>query len=189
MSKNQYDLKQFYTSIIRKNPLRFGYQFIVQFFSSPGSPGFYLNNDPNDPKYMFTYYVQTTSIPKVEIGSAKVAFLAAGFEVPSVVKYPESWTVDILIDQGMTQYNNLLHWQEQISSYRNSQGGTKTIPQTYAKLTLLDSSMRETSKKYTMMGVWIQQLGELQFEYKEGSTQISKCKCTFALQYWYERRY
>ena len=124
MKDNAYDLKGFYNNIIKHHPLRFGHQFTVEFFTGGSSTTgmFNGNGDGTEPSHMFTYFVQATSIPKVEITAGKVAYLAAGFEVPSTVKYPDSWTVDIIIDQGLSQYNKLVSWQEAMSDLRTSQG-------------------------------------------------------------------
>ena len=112
--------------------------------------------------------------------------MAAGFEVPGVVKYPEDWSVDIIIDQGLTQYNRLLSWQQAISDFKKSQGGSKTIPNVFAKVNLLDNTMRNITKSYIMEGVWIEELGALEFQYQEGNADIHKCSCKFAMQYWYD---
>jgi hypothetical protein len=112
--------------------------------------------------------------------------MAAGFEVPGTVKYPEEWTVEIIIDQGLTQYNRLLSWQQAMSDYKRSQGGSKVIPNIFAKVNLLDNTMRNITKSYIMEGVWIEELSQLDFQYQEGSAEVAKCKCKFALQYWYD---
>lgn len=69
-----------------------------------------------------TYFVQSSQIPDVEISEAKVNYLGAGFVVPGVVKYPETWKVKILLDNNMTYYKLLQKWQETISSFKNNQG-------------------------------------------------------------------
>ena len=191
MKPNTYDLKGFYNNILTGHPLRYAHQFTLEFFGNDlgnwAKTGQFIGNgDSTNPSTMFTYYAQSASIPKVDIGSAKVNYLAAGFEVPGVVKYPDSWTVEIIIDQGLTQYNRLLSWEQAMSDYSRSQGGSKTIPNIFAKVNLLDNTMRNITKSYIMEGVWIEDLGALDFAYQEGSTDISKCSCTFAMQYWYD---
>lgn len=37
------------------------------------------------------FWIKSASIPNVDITPAKVNFLANGFEVPGVVKYPDTW--------------------------------------------------------------------------------------------------
>ena len=184
---NEYHIKEFYKNITQKYPLRLGHQFVVEFFGAGlndmSTAGFGINTKDD---LKFTYYVQSTSIPQVDIGSAHVNYMAAGFEVPGVIKYPDNWSVEIIIDQGMTQYTRLRNWQEAISSYRLNSGGYKVIPNVSAHVNLLDSTMTKIVKTYVMEGAWIESLGDLQFKYNEGSSEIKKCSCNFAFQYWYE---
>lgn len=70
----------------------------------------------------FSVYVKSSKIPAVDITSAKVAYFGAGFEVPGVIKYPESWEVKIILDQNLTVYKKLRAWMEYHSSYKNSTG-------------------------------------------------------------------
>ena len=149
-------------------------------------PEILYGTDPNDIVNNITYYVQSSKIPEVNINSAKVSYFAAGFEVPGVVKYPDQWTVEILLGQDMLQYRRLQSWQEALSNYRYSGGGYKVIPSVNARVNLLDSTMRNVVRSYVMEGVWIENLGNLEFQYQEGAAEPMKCTCTFAMQYWYE---
>ena len=79
-------------------------------------------NNTSVPSENFTYYVRSTSIPKISVGSAKVNYFAAGFEVPGIINYPDSWDVTFLLDENLTQYNLLKNWQEALSNYRFSGG-------------------------------------------------------------------
>lgn len=166
---NRYNLMEFYNNITKRHPLRYGHQFTVEFQgASLGElTGAFGPADPSDVVNNITYYVQSSTIPEVSINSVKVNFYSAGFEVPGVVKYPESWTVDILLGQDLYQYKRLQSWQEAMSNYRLSGGGTKVIPNVIAKVNLLDSTMRYVVKTYIMEGVWIDTLGDVKFEYKE----------------------
>lgn len=189
MKKNSYNLMEFYKNITQTHPLRYGHQFTVEFLgNSLGGveTGDFGPSSPGDIKNNITYYVQSSKIPQIEINSAKVSYLAAGFEVPGVVKYPDSWDVEILLDQDLTQYKRLRSWQEAMSSYKYSGGGYKTIPNVIAQVNLLDNTMQNIVKSYRMEGVWIADLQNIDLKYQEGATEISKCKCTFTMQYFYE---
>lgn len=133
-----------------------------------------------------TYYIKSASIPQSEIKNANVAFLAAGFVVPGIISYPEDWTVDILLDQDLTMYRRLKMWHEEISSYRLDGGGKKVIPHVTANVNLLDNTMQNIVRRYVMEGCWIQELGNVDFKYEEGSSTVQKCTCKFAMQYFYE---
>lgn len=185
---NTYNLMEFYNNITKTRPLRYGHQFTIEFLGSSlgGLTGYFNPPNESEPVNNITYYVQSSKIPQVEINSAKVAYFAAGFEVPGVVKYPDQWTVEILLGQDLGQYKRLQSWQEAMSSYRLSGGGNKIIPEVKAKVNLLDSKMRNVVKTYMMEGVWIENLSELSFQYQEGAAEIMKCTCTFTMQYWYD---
>ena len=186
---NTYNVMEYYKNITQKHPLRYQHQFTVEFLgSSLGTieTGEFNASDTSDIRNNITYWVQSSEIPQVTVSSVKVDFFAAGFEIPGVVKYPDSWKTSILIDQNLTQYNRLRSWQEAMSSYTKSGGGYKTIPNVIAKVNLLDSTMQYVVKSYIMEGVWISELSDLQFEYKEGSSDIMTCNCTFTMQYFYE---
>lgn len=187
-NKNLYNLKKFYNQIITKTPLRFGHQFTVQFNGRDliryAGPGF---NQQNEPKFNITYYVRASEIPQIDINSAKVSYFSAGFEIPGTIKYPEQWNVTILLDQDLTQYNILRRWQEEMSSYRISGGGVKTIPNITASVNLLDRTFQNVVKEYVMEGVWISDLGQVDFQYQEGSSDAKTCACTFNFQYFYEK--
>ena len=188
--RNSYNLMEFYKNITQRHPLRYGHQFTVEFFGDSlgdlATTGNFGPSTPGDVKGNFTYYVQSSKIPAVDINSAKVSYFAAGFEVPGVIKYPESWDVEILLDQDLTQYKRLQSWQEAMSSYKYSGGGSKTIPSVIAQVNLLDNTMQRIVKSYRMEGVWIADLGNVDFQYSEGASDIQKCKCTFTMQYFYE---
>lgn len=185
-SRNTYNIMEFYKNITQRHPLRYGHQFTVEFITGDESVGEFQRGNINDPVNNITYYVQSSEIPQVDIGSAKVAFYAAGFEVPGVIKYPDSWKVNILLGQDLYQYKRLQSWMEEMSSYRRSGGGNKTIPNVKAHVNLLDSKMLNVVKRYVMEGVWIESLGDVRFEYKEGDSNMMTCDCTFTMQYWYE---
>ena len=184
---NHYNLMEFYNNITKTRPLRYGHQFTIEFIGgSLGGLTGYFNPPNEEPVNNITYYVQSSKIPSVEINSAKVAYFSAGFEIPGTVKYPDQWTVEILLGQDLGQYKRLQSWQEAMSNYAYSAGGNKIIPNVQAKVNLLDSYMKNIVKTYMMEGVWIENLSELSFQYQEGSAEIMKCTCTFTMQYWYD---
>lgn len=184
--QNTYNLRDFYNNITKRHPLRYGHQFTIEFITGGSDTGGFGKDDTKNVMNNITYYVQSSKIPSVDINSAKVSFYSAGFEVPGVIKYPENWDVTILLGQDLLQYRLLQRWQETISDYRRSGGGVKTIPNVKAYVNLLDSTMQNVVKTYVMEGVWIENLSELKFEYKEGESTTMTCTCTFTMQYWYE---
>jgi hypothetical protein len=168
--------------IIKETPFRFGHQFTVE-FQGPDLPEYLKSTGVND---NITYYVRSASIPKVDVKSANVSFLAAGFVVPGVIEYPEDWQVEILLDQDLTMYRRLKMWHEEISSYRLDGGGKKVIPHITANVNLLDNTMQNIVRRYIMEGVWISELSNVDFKYQEGASDTLKCTAKFVMQYFYE---
>jgi hypothetical protein len=180
---NEFNLKEFYTGIIKQTPFRFGHQFTVEFFSNDSEQTSYFTNVNGQP---ITYYIRSTKIPKADIKSATVPFLAAGFVVPGVIAYPEEWDVTILLDSQLTAYTNLKRWHDSISSYKWDGGGKKVIPSVTGKVNLLDNTMQNVVKRYMIEGIWIQELGNVDFQYQEGAGEVKTCPCKFTMQYFYE---
>jgi hypothetical protein len=118
MAGNAYNLQDFYSQILKTKPVRLGHQFYIE-FNGPDATSVGLDQNTK-------YYVKSSKIPAVDITSAKVAYFGAGFEVPGVIKYPDSWEVKILLESGdasaMSRYLALKRWQENISSYKLSTG-------------------------------------------------------------------
>ena len=64
--------------------------------------------------------------------------------------------------------------------------GVKTIPNINARVGLLDRTMTNIIKNYIMEGVWIQKVGEVDFQYQEGASEAKTCTGTFTMQYFYD---
>jgi len=52
-------------------------------------------------------------------------------------------------------------------------------------VSLLDNTMQNIQKVFVMEGVWIQSLGQVQFNYSNGGAQLATCAATFEYQYFY----
>lgn len=121
--RNQYDLKTFYKNLLQKTPLYYSHQFFIEFYGT-GLKDIYFNqwamnsDDILNPKF----WIKSASIPNVDITPAKVNFLANGFEVPGVVKYPDTWQVTFMLDQQLSQYRFLQLQQRYMASLENSGG-------------------------------------------------------------------
>ena len=78
--KNTYNLMDFYRNNTQQHPLRYGHQFTVEFLGRSLNgieTGDFVGADPNSVIDNITYYVQSSSIPKVNIGNVNVPFFAA----------------------------------------------------------------------------------------------------------------
>lgn len=190
--KNTYHIADFYKTIGQQHPLQYGHQFILQFIAPLGQTGSILQGDnafgrkDSSNVQCFTYWAQSATVPEQTITQGKVKFLANDFVVPGVVKFGDSWKVDILLDQDLTQYNKLQAWHRLISDFSKSGGGKKVIPNVQGKISLLDNTMQNVKSTFIMEGVWLNQLGQISFEYKQGGDAVATCAATFVYQYFYK---
>lgn len=190
--KNTYHIADYYKNLIQKHPMQYGHQFIIEFIAPEGQTGTILQGDDAFGRkdhtniQCFTYWAQSAKIPKQTIVEATVKFLANDFMVPGVVKFDESWTTKILMDQDLTQYNKLQAWQRLISDFSKSGGGKKVIPNVQAKVSLLDNTMQHIKNTFIMEGVWLKKLGQIQMQYEAGGSNIVTCDAEFEYQYFYK---
>lgn len=179
------DLQSFYKNLIKGGPMLFGHQFIVR-FTGNDLPSV-LKSDPSKAK-SFTYYVKSTSIPKIEIDEAKVNFLSQDFVVPKNIKYDGSWKTNVLLDQNIQHYHSLYDWQEQFASLKNSGGGLKVIPDVNAIVSLTDSSFKTILHEFVLVGVYPTDIPDLSMQY-ENNANLVDFSCTFVYQYMYDDEY
>lgn len=179
--QNPVDLKKFYQNIMKKSPLLYGHQFIVE-FSGPDLPGRVQSGTDYT---SITYYVKSTSIPEVNIEEQKIAFLSQEFVVPKQVSYGGEWSVNVLVDQNMTHYRSLYDWQNSFARLEYSGGGLKTIPNVTAHVGLLDASLQNVIHRFTLEGVFPTKIPDLSMQYENQASPV-EFSCTFTYQYLYD---
>lgn len=140
-----------------------------------------LNSDGD-----FSFYVKSSSVPKVEIDQAEVAFLSQKFVIPKQVKYGETWTCKILLNGNIEIYKALYDWQEEFASLKNNGGGIKVIPNVNATVKLLDQTFNIGSPKnrFTLVGVFPSNIPKIDLQY-ENQASIVEVDCTLTYQYMY----
>ena len=181
MRNNEIELKKFYTSIMKKDPLLYGHQFHIT-FSGDDIPSYVQKG--SDEKSI-TYFCKSGSIPSPSIQETTVNFLSQDFVVPRQVTFQENWKVKILIDQNMTHYQSLYSWQNEFASLARSGGGLKIIPNAQAHVTLLDASLQYEISRFTLEGIFPSQIPDISLKYENQSTPI-EFECTFTYQYMYD---
>lgn len=139
----------------------------------------------NKPTHDLTFFANSTSIPETTLKTTDVSFLAAGFKFPGVMDYANTWSINILLDQNLYVYTELLYWKELMSSYARNNGGNKTIPNVDGDVWLLDQYMQQAQRRFKMRGIFIKEIPQIQMEYKEGSSDKIEVGCNFAMQ-WFE---
>lgn len=160
-----YNLKNFYTGIMKKeNPL-YAYQFIAEFVGLDPAWGI---SDSQDAAKNITYYVQSANIPGVELVTGKSVYLGTEFRTPGVLKFNHSWTCNILLEQSLTPYKGFRRWMEEVSSLYNDGGGNKAIPDVQVRLSVLDTSGLQKVQAVVLEGVWCKSVGDISLKYEQG---------------------
>lgn len=178
-----YNLRDFYNGILKKDNPLYAYQFIAEFSGLDERWGI---TNSSEAKSNITYYVQSANIPGVQLTNAPTPFFGTEFRNPGVAKYDHTWTCNILLEQNLIAYKGFRRWMEEISSLRNDGGGFKGIPDVTVSLSVLDSSGTSKVQAIVLEGVWCSGVGDLQLRYENGgSAPINNFPITLKYQYNY----
>lgn len=209
MSLNR-NLADFYNQIQSEGGLRYSYQFLVRLAlnqnifgdgSRGNNPGvdailqaqYGLNlqtlgglKDPNSGENKgidIAFLAQSTNIPKTELTTTKVSYFAQSFEFPGIIKYDDTWTVTVKLDQQMILYKQLRLWQEMMSSIARNSGGNHTIPDAYGDVQLLDQYGKTPQRRFWIEGIYPTVVPQIDFQYTEGNNTLKDAQITFKVQY------
>ena len=182
MIQNDINLQKFYSGVAKTNPLLFGHQFIVEF---NGRDLYSALNRSSEDAGKITYWIRKAQVPAQTIGEEKVSFMSQQFSIPKQVTFAETWDVEILLDENLTQYRILKDWLNTFADLNKSGGGLKIIPSVHAKVSMLDSTFQNITKTFVLEGLYPSKLGEIPFQY-ENESNVQVCTCTFTYQYMYD---
>ena len=176
-----YNLKNFYNGIMKsQNPL-YAYQFLAEFVGLDDSWGI---SDSTDAAHNITYYIQSATLPGIDMATGNATYLGKKFILPGPAKYAHTWTANILLEQSLTPYEGFRKWQEEISSFRMDGGGNKSIPNVQLRLSVLDSSGLSKVQAIVLEGVWVKSVGQIQMQYADGGGKpINSFAVEFRFQY------
>lgn len=204
------NLADFYNEIQSESGLRYGYQFLVrlaidQNIFDPSTRGQFsgvdavlqaqygLNlqtfgglKDPNSGENQgidISFLAQSTNIPQTELTTTKVSYFAQSFEFPGIIRYGDTWQVNVKLDQRMILYKQLRLWQEMMSSISRNSGGNHTIPEARGEVMLLDQYGRDAQRKFWVEGIYPITVPQIDFQYAEGSNALKEAQITFKVQY------
>lgn len=184
VGKNDFHLKSFYNNIMKDNALLYKYQFIVELFGDDIDA--YGLVDVKDPSRNLTYYVKSANIPGYSLETGKTTFLGTEFRVPGVLKYDHNWKVKILLEQNLFAYKALQTWRRAISRLEIDGGGIKTIPNVYARVSVLSADHQYCVNSYILEGLWIKSLSQITLRYAtNGGEDVVSCDVDFRYQYSY----
>jgi hypothetical protein len=95
MSKNEYNLSNFYNQLTKETAYLYKYQFVVEFIQ--GGENYWFQNDPAQPDQQFSYYCQSGKIPEFKINKAKVPYYGTDFRIPTVMTFDHSWDCKLIL--------------------------------------------------------------------------------------------
>lgn len=180
--RNNYELKNFYSLIMRQQALLYKYQFFVQLYTTDDL-GWNSAAGEN-----FSYYVQSASIPGTKLVNGKTVFFGTEFRIPGVKQWDHNWQTEILIDEDLKIYKKLELWREAISSLNKNGGGIKSIPHYQAEVSILSTDHQTTVETYVLEGVWLKSLGDISLAYQNnGGGDVLKIPAEFRYQYVYRK--
>lgn len=180
---NDYNLKSFYTNIMKSTSLLYKYQFIVEFIGLDA----YGITDQSDASRNISYYLKSANIPGVSLATGKTTFLGTEFRMPGPLKFGQNWTVKILLEENLFAYKGLQAWRESISSLELDGGGSKTIPNVQARVSVLSEDHQTCTDSFILEGVWLKKLGaisNLQYSTNGGENPV-EVDAEFRYQYSY----
>ena len=183
MATDKINLAEFYNKL-KNSALFYTHQFQVYFVDggddTTGDSGDLFNTKDKDKA--FKLFVQSASVPQVDIKENTVSFLSQKFIVPGNVQFNGTWNVKVLLQNNMDIYFALYNWQEKFASLQNNGAGSKSIPNVNAVVELLDSSMSDPIRKFVLVGVFPSNIPDLSMQYENQATVVD-FNATFTYQY------
>jgi len=173
---NSISLKNFYNQTIKQSAPYLTHQFMVRFIipngsSSSSAPDFIKMDEKGN---SLPFYVQSSSVPQLQIKSVPVAFLSQDFVVPAVTQHGGTWNVTMFLTNDLKQYNAMYLWQQQYADLEFSGGSqpgfSKAIPDINAEVTLLDSTHQKSIADFTLFGVFPTGIPTIDFKYENASS-------------------
>lgn len=130
-------------------------------------------------------YVETASLPGRTINNIQVPYMGLGFNIPGTVSYPGStgYQVTFRCDESYDIRSALE--AEMFSTFdEKTSSGDYSLPKSDRILVmeLFDKNFN-VARQYTLFGVYVQQLGDLQYDIKDNGA-LASVQATLAYQFW-----
>lgn len=130
-------------------------------------------------------YVESASIPGRSITNIPITYMGLDFNTPGTVKYPGSTGYNVTF-RCDADYNIRAALEAATFNLfdEGSSRGTYAMPGTDQILVmeLFDKNMA-TVRTYTLMGAWVQAIGDTAYDVKDGGT-VQTVQATLAYQFW-----
>lgn len=170
LSKNP--IQQFYSTAQNRDFARL-FQFKVTRF-----PGVRFSPD-------HFVYLESASVPGRSITNIPITYMGMDFNTPGTVKYPGAagYNVTFRCDASYNIRSALEAATFNLFDEGTSRG-TYAMPGTDQVLVMeLFNRNMDTVRTYTLMGAWVQAIGDTAYDVKDGGT-VQTVQCTLAYQFW-----
>lgn len=130
-------------------------------------------------------YARSATLPARSIQNVKANYMGLGFNIPGVVNYPnsESYTLEFFNDAKNNVRQKFEDWTRDTFNDTNSTGNYFTPTQSSViDLIQLDSQMEKVAQ-YQLVGVSIRNVGDIRYDFAEGTGQIVRFPVTLAYHY------
>lgn len=145
-------------------------------------PGFNVSFDEDD-----LVYIQTPTMPTRNIQSDQASFMGLDFNIPGNVKYSGSgdYSFELFADQKFQLWSKFQQWSREIFDDQSSTGNY-FAPKIGSSITtvLVDNELKAV-KKIKLVGVFINNVGDISYDIKTAGTIVS-FPVSISYQYWEE---
>lgn len=152
-------------------------QFRVLSISPGGTTQSFNEND--------LVYARAASLPARAINNVTTSYMGLKFNIPGVVNYPnsENYTLEFYNDARNNIRQKFEDWSRDTFNDTNSTGNYFTPTQASTiDLIQLDAQMEKVAQ-YQLVGVSIRNVGDIAYNFAEGTGNIIKFPVTLAYHY------
>jgi len=130
-TETNFSIKDFYSTINENGGLRLTHQFLIKVVEL---------QQPSKAFKNLTFYARSANVPSVEQITGKLSYFGIDFEVPVQFKQENSIRLNIVIDNNMNLYTEILNWINSISKFNadknNVESDTNNIMSGFGRKTI-----------------------------------------------------
>ena len=179
MAETQQTIRTFYDKAAVADFAR-DYLFRVQMIKTPT---LFLGEDE-------LVYVKTATLPGRTIENLTTKYMGMTFNLPGIATYPnsDSYTLSFYCDANSLLRERFVRETRDVFNDATSTGTYNTPDKnSYISLLQLDKKLNPVMK-YTLYGVSIRSVGEIDFDIAEGTGEVKSFDATFAYHFFEEER-
>lgn len=135
----------------------------------------------------YKLFVQSLTVPSLNVNTTTVPFKAFDFVVPTNVSFPEnkSWSIEFISDDALLIRKLFEAWTKSLYNPINNSSTQDAIDIAANKLILnvIHETTNNDATQYTLFGIFPTQLGPLNYNISDNGADVMKFRVTMAYQY------